>query len=165
MPPQLNIANPSTGCQKLIEIDDEKKLCAESPGPSSASTHATPGRAPQEPQAQPSEPARPPLCRRSLYDKRLAAEVDGEDIGDEFKGYVFKIKGGQDKQGFSMKQGVLTADRVKLMMAKGTLLHQRTRQPRQSPGGGRQRRWRHGSAVGGPSCSRSALVRAGGAVA
>merc|ERR1711988_2022848 len=27
--------------------------------------------------------------------------------------------GGQDKQGFSMKQGVLTQDRVKLMMAKG----------------------------------------------
>merc|ERR1712060_537661 len=30
-----------------------------------------------------------------------------------------KVMGGQDKQGFSMKQGVLTADRVKLMMAKG----------------------------------------------
>jgi len=27
--------------------------------------------------------------------------------------------GGQDKQGFSMKQGVLTQDRVKLMMSKG----------------------------------------------
>ena len=25
---QLNIANPSTGKQKLIEIEDEKKLCA-----------------------------------------------------------------------------------------------------------------------------------------
>eukprot|EP00966_Prymnesium_polylepis_P259267 5988496-Prymnesium_polylepis.2 len=58
-------------------------------------------------------------CRRSLYDKRLAAEVDGEDLGDEFKGYVLKVTGGQDKEGFSMKQGVLTADRVKLMMAKG----------------------------------------------
>merc|ERR1719181_2092790 len=34
-------------------------------------------------------------------------------------GYVFKILGGQDKQGFPMKQGVLTADRVRLMMAKG----------------------------------------------
>ena len=79
---QLNIANPATGGQKLIEIDDDKKL-------------------------------------RSLYDKRLAAEVDGEDIGDEFKGYVLKITGGQDKQGFSMHQGVLTTDRVRLMMAKG----------------------------------------------
>merc|ERR1719353_321623 len=56
---------------------------------------------------------------RTLYDKRLAAEIDGEDLGEEFKGYVLKVTGGQDKEGFSMKQGVLTADRVKLMMAKG----------------------------------------------
>ena len=79
---KLSLAYPAAGTQKLIEIDDDKKL-------------------------------------RTLYDKRLAAEVDGEDMGDEFKGYVFKILGGQDKQGFSMKQGVLTTDRVKLMMAKG----------------------------------------------
>jgi len=79
---KLNIANPSTGGQKVIEIDDDKRL-------------------------------------RSLFDKRLAQELDGEDIGDEFKGYVLKIMGGQDKQGFSMKQGVLTSDRVRLMMAKG----------------------------------------------
>ena len=54
-----------------------------------------------------------------LYDLRLAAEVEGEFLGDEFKGYVLKILGGQDKQGFPMKQGVLTPDRVKLMMSKG----------------------------------------------
>merc|ERR1740117_2313463 len=30
-----------------------------------------------------------------------------------------KQGGGQDKQGFAMKQGVLTQDRVKLMMSKG----------------------------------------------
>jgi ribosomal protein S6E (S10) len=79
---KLNIANPSTGCQKLFDIDDEKKL-------------------------------------RTLYDRRLAAEVDGGDLGEEFTGYIFKVMGGQDKQGFAMKQGVLTADRVRLMMAKG----------------------------------------------
>ena len=79
---QLNIAMPSTGGQKMVEIDDDKKL-------------------------------------RTLYDLRLAAEVEGESLGDEFKGYVFKITGGQDKQGFSMHQGVLTTDRVKLMMKKG----------------------------------------------
>ena len=46
---KLNIANPSTGCQKLYEIEDEKKL-------------------------------------RTLYDKRLATEVDGSDLGEEFAG-------------------------------------------------------------------------------
>jgi small subunit ribosomal protein S6e len=41
---------------------------------------------------------------RAFYDKRVSAEVDGEVLGEEFKGYIFKIKGGQDKQGFPMKQ-------------------------------------------------------------
>jgi ribosomal protein S6E (S10) len=39
----------------------------------------------------------------------------------EFKGYVFKISGGQDKQGFPMKQGVLTNGRVFLLMKPGAL--------------------------------------------
>merc|ERR1711924_80475 len=34
-------------------------------------------------------------------------------------GYIFKVMGGQDKQGFPMKQGVLSDDRVKLMLGKG----------------------------------------------
>ena len=37
----------------------------------------------------------------------------------EFKGYVFKIMGGQDKQGFPMKQGVLVSGRVQLLMKPG----------------------------------------------
>lgn len=35
------------------------------------------------------------------------------------QGYVFKIQGGQDKQGFAMKQGVLTNQRVRLLMTPG----------------------------------------------
>merc|ERR1712203_120311 len=34
-------------------------------------------------------------------------------------GYVFRITGGNDKQGFPMKQGVLTALRVRLLLSKG----------------------------------------------
>jgi hypothetical protein len=37
----------------------------------------------------------------------------------EFKGYVFKIMGGCDKQGFPMKQGVLTSGRVRLLLHRG----------------------------------------------
>merc|ERR1712223_2182366 len=35
------------------------------------------------------------------------------------KGYVVRITGGNDKQGFPMKQGVLTNGRVRLLLNKG----------------------------------------------
>ena len=38
----------------------------------------------------------------------MGAEVEADSIGDEWKGYVLRISGGNDKQGFPMKQGVLT---------------------------------------------------------
>merc|ERR1711976_183908 len=51
--------------------------------------------------------------------KRMAAEVSGDSLGDEFKGYVFRISGGNDKQGFPMKQGILCNHRVRLLFKKG----------------------------------------------
>ncbi|CAM9384560.1 unnamed protein product [Chrysoparadoxa australica] len=79
---KLNISCPSTGAQKYIEIDDEKKL-------------------------------------RVLYDKRVSQEIDGEALGEEYAGYIFRISGGNDKQGFPMKQGVLCNHRVRLLLHKG----------------------------------------------
>lgn len=79
---KLNIAYPATGCQKLIEVDDERKL-------------------------------------RAFYDKRMSAECSADCLGDEWKGYVVRISGGNDKQGFSMKQGVMTNGRVRLLLSKG----------------------------------------------
>jgi small subunit ribosomal protein S6e len=79
---KLHIAYPTTGCQKVVEIDDERKL-------------------------------------RAFYDKRISHEVDGIHVGENFKGYIFKITGGNDKQGFPMKQGVLTSQRVRLLMSEG----------------------------------------------
>ena len=35
------------------------------------------------------------------------------------QGYVVRISGGNDKQGFPMKQGVLTHGRVRLLLSKG----------------------------------------------
>merc|ERR1739841_198478 len=46
-------------------------------------------------------------------------EVDAETLGDEFKGYVVRITGGNDKQGFPMKQGILTNGRVRLLLKEG----------------------------------------------
>merc|ERR1719194_315089 len=79
---KINISNPTTGMQKVIEVDEDKKLLP-------------------------------------FFDKRMAAEVGGEVLGDEFKGYVFRITGGNDKQGFPMKQGILTNNRVRLLFKKG----------------------------------------------
>merc|ERR1711976_907993 len=76
---KLNIAYPATGCQKLIEIEDDRKL-------------------------------------RVFFDKKMAQEVPGDSLGDEWKGYVFRIGGGNDKQGFPMMQGVLTNGRVRLLL-------------------------------------------------
>jgi len=36
-----------------------------------------------------------------------------------FQGYVVRISGGNDKQGFPMKQGVLTTGRVRLLLSAG----------------------------------------------
>jgi len=79
---KLNIANPATGAQKKIEIDDENRL-------------------------------------QLFMDRRMAEEIPGDTLGDEFKGYVFKIKGGNDSEGFPMRQGVLVNKRVKLLLRRG----------------------------------------------
>ena len=90
---KLNISYPATGCQKVFEVDDEQKI-------------------------------------KHFYDKRMAQvsslfyaleyypkiilwlifsfkEVPADHLGDEWKGYVFRVTGGNDKQGFPMKQGML----------------------------------------------------------
>jgi small subunit ribosomal protein S6e len=79
---KLNISFPATGCQKLIDIDDEKKV-------------------------------------RVFYEKRMGQEVEADSLGDEWKGYVVRVAGGNDKQGFPMKQGVLTNQRVRLLLSEG----------------------------------------------
>ncbi len=53
-------------------------------------------------------------------DKRMGTEVDGAVLGDQWKGYRFKITGGNDKQGFPMKQGILINGRVRILMKKGS---------------------------------------------
>jgi small subunit ribosomal protein S6e len=40
-------------------------------------------------------------------------------LGEELKGYVFKINGGFDKDGFAMKQGIFTNGRIRLLLAPG----------------------------------------------
>merc|ERR1712072_1345873 len=62
-----------------------------------------------------------------FFDKRVSQEVDGDSLGDEFKGYRFRISGGNDKQGFPMLQGVLTPDRVRLLLKKGSKFYRQRR--------------------------------------
>jgi len=55
----------------------------------------------------------------SLFNSRISSEIEGKTLDSQFDGYIFKIMGGNDKQGFTMKQGVLTNTRVRLLLAKG----------------------------------------------
>lgn len=56
------------------------------------------------------------MCSFPFYDKRISAEVAVDFLGDEFKGYVMKITGGNDKQGFPMMQGILSNQRVSVLL-------------------------------------------------
>ncbi|KAK0178000.1 hypothetical protein PV328_001988 [Microctonus aethiopoides] len=56
---------------------------------------------------------------RVFYEKRMGAEVEADSLGDEWKGYMVRVAGGNDRQGFPMKQGVLTNGRVRLLLSKG----------------------------------------------
>ncbi|XP_018412368.1 PREDICTED: 40S ribosomal protein S6 [Nanorana parkeri] len=81
---KLNISFPATGCQKLVEVDDERKL-------------------------------------RTFYEKRMATEVAADPLGEEWKvrNCFCSFTECNDKQGFPMKQGVLTHGRVRLLLSKG----------------------------------------------
>ena len=60
---------------------------------------------------------------RHFNDRRMGSDVDGVILGPEFKGYTLRITGGNDKQGFTMKQGILVNGRVRILMKKGTTLY------------------------------------------
>jgi len=56
---------------------------------------------------------------RPFFDKRMGQEIDGEALGDDYKGYIFKITGGNDAQGFPMKQGIMRNGRARILFKKG----------------------------------------------
>merc|ERR1712017_48110 len=62
-----------------------------------------------------------------FFDKRVSQEVSGDALGDEFRGYRFRITGGNDKQGFPMMQGILTPERVRLLLRKGSKCYRQRR--------------------------------------
>lgn len=57
---------------------------------------------------------------QKLYESKLGQEVSGNLFGENFENYVFRVTGGSDTNGFGMKQGVLTKNKLKLLLAPGT---------------------------------------------
>jgi small subunit ribosomal protein S6e len=55
---------------------------------------------------------------RPFFDRRMGQEINGEHLGDDYKGYIFRITGGNDKQGFTMKQGILVQGRSRILFRK-----------------------------------------------
>jgi len=48
----------------------------------------------------------------------MGQEFDGKILGEAFTGYVFRLTGGNDKQGFQMKQGIFSNTRVRILFRK-----------------------------------------------
>ena len=63
------------------------------------------------------------FCEQSLFFETLRTSCHKLKSNNLFslllQGYVVRISGGNDKQGFPMKQGVLTHGRVRLLLSKG----------------------------------------------
>ena len=57
-----------------------------------------------------------------IIDKKIGDEIDGSIISDVFDGYKFKITGGFDKDGFAMKNGILSQAKKKVLLTKGCSL-------------------------------------------
>jgi len=56
-----------------------------------------------------------------VVDLKIGSEFDGEKVlGEAYKGYVLRITGGTDENGFPMKNGVLRKTRVKLLIPPRT---------------------------------------------
>lgn len=81
-------------------------------------------------------------CSRALFEKRMGNEFPGETLDPKFAGYIFKITGGNDKDGFSMRQGILKNGRVRILMDK----NQKCYRPRRK--GERKRKSVRGCIVG-----------------
>ena len=82
---QFNISCPETGCNKMVELQNEEKLA-------------------------------------EIIDKKIGDEIDGAIISDVFDGYKFKITGGFDKDGFAMKNGILSQAKKRVLLTKGCSL-------------------------------------------
>jgi len=51
----------------------------------------------------------------------MGQEMEGEVFGEEYKGYIFKLCGGNDKDGFPMKQGIMVNGRSRMMFKNGRM--------------------------------------------
>jgi small subunit ribosomal protein S6e len=102
---KLNIANPTTGQNLPLVVDDEHKLAI-------------------------------------FMGKRMGQEISADALGDNWKNYVLKITGGNDKDGFAMKQGILIQGRTRILMSKG----HKTYRPRRA--GERKKKSVRGAVVG-----------------
>lgn len=87
-----------------------------------------------------------------FFDRRMGQEVEVDTLGDNFKGYIFKITGGNDKDGFPMKQGVIVKKRIRLLFAKGSKCYR----PRRT--GERKRKSIRGCIVGPDICVLSLVL-------
>jgi small subunit ribosomal protein S6e len=98
------------------------------------------------------------IRRGNLFEHRLGQDVDGALFSPEFAGYLFRLKGGSDKDGFPMVQGVLANARVALLLKRGAINFNEFR----GRSGERRRKSVRGCIVAGDiACLNAVIVKVG----
>ena len=87
-----------------------------------------------------------------LYDYKIGDEVSGDIFGEGFEGCIFKVTGGSDKNGFGMKNGVLTKTKKKLLLGPNTSGYRNKRE------GTSQRKMVRGAIIGGQIASINLIL-------
>jgi len=90
----------------------------------------------------------------NLFDKKIGDIIQGDCIDNDYKGRFLLISGGQDKQGFFMRRGIMDTERIKLKIP----LHKKGNKKKYKSIGFSKKRSVRGSIISSESASLNLVL-------